>query len=475
MDSDGLVGAVRLEATSGATIANLVGPLDFGFRTYTVLPDPGLTQADVVGNVSATPVRVRASDEFTVGSYNLQRFFDDVNDPAIGEPVLTATAFSNRLSKASLAIRNVLRSPDILGVVEVENLTTLQSLAAKLNADDSSLNYVAYLVEGNDIGGIDVGFLVNDNRVDVVDVTQEGKDTTFIDPNTGEPALLNDRPPLLLRANVNPGAGAQFPVTVIVNHLRSLGGVEDPLDGNRVRTKRRAQAEFLANLVQVRQTANPGERIVVVGDFNAFQFNDGLVDSIGTIKGMPAPADMVVLASRDFVTPDFTNLVNSLPVGQRYSFVFDGNAQVLDHVLVGSNLLGHIRGIGYGRLGADFPESFRNDPSRPERVSDHDGIVAVLTFDLDGDGFPDDSDACPASNLAATVVIDSCETGVENDLLSDGCTISDRIDACGDTAVTHEDFTGCVTHLTRDLKDQGSITNREKGDIQKCAGMADIP
>jgi len=32
-----------------------------------------------------------------------------------------------------------------------------------------------------------------------------------------------------------------------------------------------------------------------------------------------------------------------------------------------------------------------------------------------------------------------------------------------------------VTHATNTLKDNGSITNKEKGAIQKCAGKADIP
>ena len=50
---------------------------------------------------------------------NLQRFFDDVNDPGIGETVLTTTAFNNRLNKASLFVRNIMRSPDIIGAIEV--------------------------------------------------------------------------------------------------------------------------------------------------------------------------------------------------------------------------------------------------------------------------------------------------------------------------------------------------------------------
>jgi hypothetical protein len=72
-------------------------------------------------------------------------------------------------------------------------------------------------------------------------------------------------------------------------------------------------------------------------------------------------------------------------------------------------------------------------------------------------------------------VIDGCDSGAENDLFSDGCKITDRIDDCAASAVTHDDFTACVTHLTNDLKRDGFITNKEKAGIQKCAGRARIP
>src|SRR5262249_21348374 len=157
------------------------------------------------------------------------------------------------------------RLPDIIAVEEIENLTVLQAIATQVNNDAiadglSNPNYVAYLVEGNDIGGIDVGFLVKQARVAGVDGTQVGKDATYIDPNNNQPALLNDRPSLVLRAIPQSATGAKQPITVIVNHLRSLNGVEDVTDG-RVRAKRRAQAEFLANYIQSRQTADPNELI----------------------------------------------------------------------------------------------------------------------------------------------------------------------------------------------------------------------
>ena len=381
VDSDALVGGVALEVTAGALLSNVTGPLDYGFRTYTILPEPS-NPPSLSGNVAATPVPSPSAQEFTVASYNLERFFDTADDPGVGDPVLTPTAFDNRLSKVSLGIRQVLRTPDILGLVEVENLSTAQAIAARVNADavaagDPDPAYVAYLEEGNDIGGIDSGFLVKSSRVTVVDVTQLGKTATFINPTSGLPELLNDRPPLVLRALVQGPLGAPYPVTVIVNHLRSLNGV-DGTDGVRIRAKRAAQAEYLAALVQARQAA--GERVVSVGDYNAFQFNDGYVDSIGTIKGTPAAATEVVTASPDLVSPDLVDLVDTAPAAERYSYSFDGNAQVLDHVIINTLIQPRLSRFHTARLNADFPESLRNDALRPERLSDHDAPVAYFTF-----------------------------------------------------------------------------------------------
>jgi hypothetical protein len=385
VDSDGQTGGAALVVTSGATLANVTGVLDFGFRTYTLLPDPATPPA-VSGLAVAGAVPQPGINEFTVGSMNLQRLFDTVNDPMISDPVPTATAFDRRLGKISMAIRNVMRAPEIIGVQEVENLATLQALADRINNDEMTASgtnplYVPYLQEGNDPGGIDVGFLVKSTRVTVTNVTQEGLSATYTDPNTGLPATLNDRPPLVMEATVHSTIGSSLPVTVIVNHLRSFIDIADPADGNRVRTKRNAQAEFLANLVQARQAANPDERIILVGDFNAFQFNDGYADVMGTVKGAPAPANEVVLASTDLVNPDLTNLVNGVPAVQRYSYSFDGHAQVLDHILHTASLAPRFSRMHYARNNADFPEAYRSDGARPERYSDHDMPVAYFALE----------------------------------------------------------------------------------------------
>jgi uncharacterized protein len=372
-------GSTILDVTTGATVTNLTGPLDFNSRFYSILTDPGAT---ATGNVSAVPVPVAASNELTIANFNMERFFDTVKDPGTSDVALTATAFANRLNKASLAVRNVLNMPDVIGVEEMEHQSTLQALADKINADavaagQPSPNYQAFLVEGNDVGGIDVGLLVK-GTINVISVEQVGKDTTFLQPD-GTTALLNDRPPLVLTATASqPNSDTSLPFTMVVNHLRSLLSIDDPVDGPRVRAKREAQAEFLANLLQSHQAA--GENVISVCDCNAFEFSDGYVDVIGTILGHPVPAEQVVLASPDLVDPDFTDLVTTLPHDQQYSYDFNGSHQVLDHVVVNATLLSKLSRFAIARNDADFPEVFRNDPNRPERISDHDMPVAYFTL-----------------------------------------------------------------------------------------------
>jgi predicted extracellular nuclease len=399
VDSDGQPGTTPVDVAAGTLLSNVTGPLDYSFRTYTILPDATIVPGTQPG---AVPAPTPTANELTVASFNMERFFDTVNDPG-GDPVLTQAAFDKRLDKASRIIRTVQRYPDVIGVEEMEHLSTLQAVAAKINADAQSIdglpnpNYVAYLVEGNDIGGIDNGLLVKESRVTTIDVTQieqAGCDhvtpstcNNYVNPNDGALDILNDRPPLVLRATAPRPAGGTFAFTVIVNHLRSLSGVDDnTVDGSgtvgaRVREKRRKQAEFLANLIQARQVADPTEKIINVGDMNAFQFNDGYVDVIGTVKGTPSPNDTTVVPGdgADLVNPNLTDLVDTLTPDQRYSFTFDGNAQVLDHILVNDDALAVTNRFVYARDDADYPVK-NYELANELRLSDHDQPIVYLSL-----------------------------------------------------------------------------------------------
>ncbi len=426
------IGGARIDVAAGATLANLIGPLDYGFRRYTLLPEPAAPPTVVPGPAPA-PAHAPESDEFTVASYNLEHFYDDVNDPAIGETVLTAAAYQKRLNKASLGIRNYLNAPDILVTMEAENLSVLQALAQRIHDDSVAaggevLDYTAYLQEGNDVGGIDIGFLVRTSevaagtpRVEVVSVTQEGKNTTWTDPASGNQALLNDRPPLVLSAVVHYADGRSFPITAIGVHQRSLIDVdsESPSGsttaGDRVRKKRQAQAVFLADLIQTMQAADPQRRIAVLGDFNAFEFNDGLVDPMNVVTGTPTPDEQTAVPGDgiDLVNPNLQNLASLAPADQRYSYTFEGNAQSLDHVLANQLLLDAVVGVAldHPRINGDYPEVNRSAGDTPSRLSDHDPIIAyfraepVSFADLSATATanPANVDAGAAMHFAATI------------------------------------------------------------------------
>jgi hypothetical protein len=175
-----------------------------------------------------------------------------------------------------------------------------------------------------------------------------------------------------------------------------------------VRAKRRLQAEDLADFV----TARVNENIVVLGDMNAFEFNDGLVDVVGTVEGSPAVAEEVTEPSVDRWTHELANLADLLPAQERYSYVFEGNAQVLDHVLVNQAMLGRLTRFTYARNNTDFPESFELDFGVSTRLSDHDAAVAYFGALADLGVSADTSESVPAGGTwtAQVTVSNSLDT-----------------------------------------------------------------
>lgn len=386
IESAAQLGSQPIETTSFATVKNLTGVIHYAYRAYTIYIDASY-KAEISGFVKASPLPAPTDRQFSVAGMNIENFFDDQDDPAIKETIVTTEVFERRLKKISSAIRDYMKMPDVVGIVETENLAALQRLADRINKDAVAAGkpdpkYEAYVIDGNDGRGIDSGFLVKSSRVKKIEVQQFGKAEKYKNPNGKDDMILNDRPPLMLRAAIDdPKTKQPFEFTVVVNHLKSFLGYNDPEQQDNVRLKKKLQAEFLAKSVQDRQTKNPNEKIILVGDFNSYQFNDGITDLIGTITGKPAPKEEVMNPSDDLVNPDLINLVNIIKEDQRYSYSYDGNAQAIDHIIINEAMKKHVSSFGYVRLNADFPESYRNDDKRVERFSDHDAAIAYFTFD----------------------------------------------------------------------------------------------
>ncbi|MBK8285227.1 MAG: putative Ig domain-containing protein [Ahniella sp.] len=391
-----------LELSVGQTVSGAIGPLHYDFGGYFIVHDNTVPLV-VGGSADVTAAPVANGHELTIASFNMQRLYDDVDDATIPfneEPVVTPTGFQHRLGKFSAMFQNALRMPDIVGVIEVENLVTLQRLADRINADAGANNpeYGACLVDGPGFGRLDVGFLYKQRRgagpgsarrIELPTCANELIAETYVDPRDGSVDPVYDRPPLRLNATVNDSSGASVPVTVIVNHFLSLLSVSDTTvdgastDGERGRQKRKAQAERLANFIHNRQAANPNERIVVIGDFNAFEFSDGYGDIVGGVMGLPAaPADQLTPVADLLLNGDLTNLSNTGPSTERYSYVEGGSAQVLDHILVNAPMAATsgVERVVHARANADFANAFRDLPNDPRRSSDHDAVVAY--FDI---------------------------------------------------------------------------------------------
>ncbi|MEZ5308256.1 MAG: hypothetical protein R2684_14015 [Pyrinomonadaceae bacterium] len=387
VDSDGLNGGKPIDVTADATVKNIYGVIDYQSGAYTLMMDFSVTPV-IEGLKQPIPASPAKEDEVTVSSFNLENFFDDEKNSKLDgkETRLSSSQFEKRLKKASMAIRKMVSLPDVLGIVEIENKEVLDKLAARVNSEAEAENgsnpgYVAYLEESNDLRGIDVGFLVKSSKIKVNRTEQLAKKLKLKHKDANPDETLFSRPPFLGEFEATRKDGTPFKFTVIVNHFKSYRGIDDPRDGDRVRNKKRLQAEFVAKTVVDRQTANPEERIVLVGDFNAFQFNDGYNDLIGILKGKPTRN--VLVPSTEIFETGLVDLVDYISADNRYSYVYAGSAQVLDHVLVNKAMVKYMKKFGFARFNADFPLAYADDENRVERVSDHDVPVAFLNIEVD--------------------------------------------------------------------------------------------
>ncbi|MDJ0835678.1 MAG: hypothetical protein QNK37_04125 [Acidobacteriota bacterium] len=351
-------GLPNVDVFAGATI-DTVGALGFSFGAYQIQP----TSLDVTPpNLTLDGVRDRNIGEITVACQNMFRLFDGLPD---------AGGYADRLTKFSLWIREVMDAPDILAVSEVGTIEVLEDLAARILNDDPAVNYSVYLIEGNDIGGIDSGFMVRDS-INVSSVSQIQANDTFT--YEGTVFILHDRPPLLLEGSLDSG-GLSYPINVMAVHNRSLSSIAT---SGRVRAKRWEQADRIASAIRDMQMMDPDLHLVVCGDFNAFEFTDGYVDSLGIITGILDPLG-ALLPGTDY-DPDLTNQVLSVPASERYSFVFAGSAQSLDHILTTASLDNYVVEMQYARGNADAPGGLGSDVTTPFRSADHDGLVLYLAL-----------------------------------------------------------------------------------------------
>ncbi|MEJ1961515.1 MAG: endonuclease/exonuclease/phosphatase family protein [Gammaproteobacteria bacterium] len=380
---DGIVSTPSVNV--GATFAPFTAVVDYSFGNFKFNATAPLT---VVSNGLApesTSV-LGAPSALTIASYNVENLA--ANNPA-----------SKFAALASQVVNN-LHAPDVVALMEVQDnngatdngvvdaSTTYSTLISAIQAAGGPVYQVRSINPVNDQdggepgGNIRVAFLFNPARVSFVDraggtptaaVTvvsgASGPQLSFspgrIDPSNG--AWNASRKPLVGEFQFN---GRRL--FLVANHFNSKGG-DDPLLGHAqppVRSsevQRHQQAALVNGFVKSILALDSNASVVVLGDLNDFEFSDTLT----VLK------DGGVL----------TDLVDTLPPSERYTYVFDGNSQVLDHILVSHALAG---------FASPLVDIVHANAEFAAQTSDHDPDIVRLTLpkagDVDGDGDVDRAD-----------------------------------------------------------------------------------
>lgn len=363
---DRMVGTPAVNA--GAQLSNITGVMDYSFGNYKLY----LTEAATVvsNNLQREVAAPIAAGHLGIASYNVEN--------------LGGNAADTRFTAIAGQIAGNLGTPHIISLQEIQDNNgatndgtvaadvTLGKLAAELKTQ-TGRTYKWVTVDpapGNDDGGQQGGnirqaFLYDSARVSFSDVVGGAMDGITASAGTGgqivlslgagridpgNAAFVDSRKPLVAEFTVD---GQQL--IVISNHFNSKGGDQPlygpdqpPVEGSAAQRLQQAQVvgSFVAGLLAI----NPDANIVVTGDFNDFQF----------------AASQVPLTAAGLV-----NLTSGLAANERYSYIFDGNGQSLDHMFVSPHLAGN-PSLAYDIVHANSEFI--------DQVSDHDPLRLTLNL-----------------------------------------------------------------------------------------------
>jgi predicted extracellular nuclease len=347
---------------------SVTGVVDYNFGLFMV----ELTQSPVrvPGSLTKETTAAPMVNELTLATFNVQNL-----DPGDG-----AAKFD---TLAGLIVNNM-KSPDLIAVEEVQDnngatdngvvdpsITIGNLIAAISTAGGPTYSYRQINPVNDQDGGEPGGnirqiFLFRSDRgLSFVDRPGGDSTTATTVTDAGGTAQLSFSPGRIDPTNTawnssRKPLAAEFlfngqRLYVIANHFNSKGG-DQPLTGRfqpPVRSsevQRHQQATIEADFVQQIRAIDPNANVVVLGDLNDFEFSD-------TIHILEAAG--------------LTDLYDTVPLAERYSYVFEGNSQTLDHILVSGSLLNRST-LDVVHVNAEFAD----------QASDHDpSVVRILMND----------------------------------------------------------------------------------------------
>ncbi|MBW4481493.1 MAG: endonuclease/exonuclease/phosphatase family protein [Tildeniella torsiva UHER 1998/13D] len=352
----------------GDNLGDVTGVVNYDFGNFQIV-----ATEDFTGNIQAAGLQREVStlsgnsDQLTVASYNVLNL--DPND-SDGDTDIA----NGQFGAIAQQIVNNLNIPDIIALQEVQDNTgsandgviaadlTLQTLVDAIAAAGGPTYafidnpFITNNASGGEPGAnIRTAYLYDPSRVDLV----EGSVATIGSQAQGE-AFAGARLPLVADFEFNGET-----VTLVNNHFSSKGGSapilgteqpfearqEDPTVNGSV-DERQAQSAAVQGYVNGLLSSDPSANLVVLGDLNEFEF---------------------VSPVRDLVTNSgLTNLTETLPENERYSYIFQGSSQAIDHILVSESLAATAE-YDAVHVNTEFAEALQ--------ASDHDPVLARFTIE----------------------------------------------------------------------------------------------
>ena len=279
-----------------------------------------------------------AQKPYKVVFYNLENFFDTINDPAVNDDEFTpegpkawnAERYRTKLANVERVFADIAaiddRFPVVIGVSEVENRSVLEDLVATPRLRPADYQIVHF--DSPEARGIDVAFLY---RAD--DFRMEGCKAV----TTVVPTLPNFRTRDILTMW---GTIDNEPFYFMVIHWPSRLGGKEASD-----FKRMAVGEQMRRMTDSVLRLNPATKIVAMGDFN----DDPSDPSIS--EGLGACSRLSELESGGLFNP-FAE-IHRAGYG---TLAYGGNWNLFDNIIVSENLAtGSCGRLTLGRAaGAEF-------------------------------------------------------------------------------------------------------------------------
>jgi uncharacterized protein len=326
-------GPAAPEANVGDTLTGAtVGPLTYSeFGGYEI--EASAIGTLTSGGIQPVVAKAQTAKQLSIATYNVENLAP--TDPATKFAALAKGVVTN------------LASPDIVAVEEVQDndgATDDGVVAADVTLTDLTNAIVAAggpkyewreIDPVNDADGGEPGgnirqvFLFNPSRVSFVDIPGGDATTPVSVLNEHGVPQLSASPGRIDPTNTTAWGASRKPlvgqflfqgqmVFVVANHF--VAKLADQPDEGRFQppartseSQRDLQAQEVHNFVTSIEKVDPTANVVVVGDLNDYQFSTA--------------ASLLTSGNA------LTDLIDTLPKNQQYTYDFDGQEEVLDHIL----------------------------------------------------------------------------------------------------------------------------------------------